>query len=182
MFPTKSLLYSYQNGLYWAIPLWSLVCLIFVCFPIFVGHLDDWSLVFIMHLGKILRGFAWWEGGGSFKFFSWWLPLVPAWILRGFTSRLHLPSTFYKDRYSSNSATFRVPGFSAPLFPFINFSHFHFHALMDLSASPFSICFHIFPIYTSVPSWIFKNFRLSPTSCFFATSHLVSTSSPPSIV
>ena len=120
--------------------------------------------------------------GALFKFCSWWLPLVPAWILRGFTSRLHLPSTFYKDRYSSNSATSRVPGFSTPLFPFINFSHFYFHALMDLSASPFSICFHIFPIYTSVPSWIFKNFRLSPTSCFFATSHLVSTSSPPSIV
>ena len=137
MFPTKSLLYSYQNGLYWAIPLWSLVCFIFVCILIFVGHLDDWSLDFIMHLGKILRGFAWWEGGGLFKFFPWWLPLVPAWILRDFTSRLHLLSTFYKDRYSSNSATFRVPGFSAPLFPFINFSHFYFHALMDLSASPF---------------------------------------------
>ena len=155
-------------------------------FQIIVGHLNDWSLDCIIHIGKILRGFAWWKGGGGlgalFKFCSWWLPLVPAWILRGFTSRLHLPSTFYKDRYSSNSATFRVPGFSAPLFPFINFSHFYFHALMDLSASPFSICFHIFPIYTSVPSWIFKNFRLSPTSCFFATSHLVSTSSPPSIV
>ena len=106
------------------------------------------------------------KGGGLevlFKFCSWWLPLVPACILRGFVSTF----TFHKDRYSSKLRHFPCSSIFNSSIPNYQFLPFPFPAPW-ICQPPNFLFVSTFFLFT-LPC-VFKNSRLSPTSCFFATS------------
>ena len=127
-------------------------------FPIIVGHLNDWSLDCIIHIGKILRSFAWWKGGGVRSSFQvlFLMASLSSWLYSTrFLLHLHL-------LYRSAPCIYQPPNiiFASTFFPFTSvcFKTSRLHGFYNLSI------FYLPPHFYHLLPCVFKTSRPSPTS------------------